>query len=405
MGNALPFIDLLRGANLLAGLRGGAGSPRLAWRLPDAQGQPLPHQPGPLAAYTQPTAATADSPALAWFIPSFHAADIPAIRDVAARHRALSRQIGIALDAGHKVLTVGNGAWLTAQSGRLQGRCGCLPWFYLAGLERDFPEMGLNAGHDLTDDGPSLSCAPPHSLDEMAIALVRHALGDALAQTCASVLRPDHDRGRGRAALQANPQQHIPATRDSTLARAMAWMENHLDEPYSQARLAEAAAVSPCTLLRHFQQELSQSPLDHLHSLRCARAKVLLEVTLESVPSISLTTTAKPRPCSPARAASAAAFSVNMVLRSASMRAAQVGLLSISCSVSARAKLSTTMACSSRASSARSDDALPRSSTMSCSPSRRQIPTTAERDITSQTTPKATASRTATCVGDGIGGS
>lgn len=204
---------------------------------------------------------------------------------MASRHRALSRQIGIALDAGHKVLTVGNGAWLAAQSGRLQGRrCG-LPWFYLAGFERDFPDIDLDAGHDLTDDGPWLSCALPHSLGEMAIALVRHALGDALAQTCASVLRPDHERAR--AALQANAQQHIPATRDSTLARAMAWMETHLDEPYSLARLAEAAAVSPRTLLRHFQLELSQSPLDHLHSLRCARAKVLLEVTLESVPSIA----------------------------------------------------------------------------------------------------------------------
>ena len=120
------------------------------------------------------------------------------------------------------MLTVGNGAWLAAQSGRLQGRRGYLQWFYLAGFERDFPEVGLDAGHDLTDDGPWLSCALPHSLGEMAIALVRHALGAALAQTCASVLRPDHDRGR--AALQANAQQHIPATRDSTLARAMAWM-------------------------------------------------------------------------------------------------------------------------------------------------------------------------------------
>ena len=183
---------------------------------------------------------------------------------------------------------MGNGAWLVAQSGRLQGRRGCLPWFYLAGFERDFPEVGLDAGHDLSDDGPWLSCALPHSLGEMAIALVRHALGDALAQTCASVLRPDHDRAHARAALQANARQHIPATRDSTLARAMAWMENHLDEPYSLARLAEAAAVSPRTLVRHFQQEPSQSPLDHLHSLRCARAKVLLEVTLESVPSIAV---------------------------------------------------------------------------------------------------------------------
>ena len=33
VGNALQFIDLLRGANLLAGLRLGAHAPRLAWRL------------------------------------------------------------------------------------------------------------------------------------------------------------------------------------------------------------------------------------------------------------------------------------------------------------------------------------------------------------------------------------
>lgn len=65
-------------------------------------------------------------------------------------------------------------------------------------------------------------------------------------------------------------------------------MEAHLDQPYSLDRLAEAASVSTRTLLRHFQQELSQSPLDHLHGLRCARARVMLEVTLESVPSIAV---------------------------------------------------------------------------------------------------------------------
>ena len=257
--------------------------------MPRASPSPAPAAPaGPAGGLHAARGGASRRPRVGWFIPSFHAADIPAIRDVAARHQSLSRQIGIALDAGLKVLTVGNGAWLAAHSGRLQGRRGCLPWFYLAGFERDFPEVGLDAGHDLSDDGPWLSCALPHRLGEMAIALVRHALGDALAQTCASVLRPDHDRAHARAALQANARQHIPATRDSTLARATAWMENHLDEPYSLARLTEAAAVSPRTLVRHFQQEPSQSPLDHLHSLRCARAKVLLEVTLESVPSIAV---------------------------------------------------------------------------------------------------------------------
>lgn len=286
LGNALQFIDLLRSANLLAGLRGGASTPRMAWRLLDADGQPLAPLPGSWAAYTPTPAPLAQSPPFAWFIPSLHAADIPAIRNAVARHPTLARQIGIALDAGQKVLTVGNGAWLAAQSGRLHGRRACLPWFYVAGFEHDFPGIGLDAGHDVTEDGPWLSCALPHSLGELAMSLVRHALGEGLVQACASVLRPDHERAR--AALQANAQQHMPATRDSTLARAMAWMEAHLDEPYSLARLAEAASVSTRTLLRHFQQELSQSPLDYLHSLRCARAKVLLEVTLESVPSIAL---------------------------------------------------------------------------------------------------------------------
>ena len=285
LGNALQLIDLLRSANLLARLRLGSQAPRMAWRLLDADGLPLPPLPGPWSPYTdaQPPV---DGPAQALFIPSLHAADIPAIRQVVARHPALTRQIGIAVDAGQKLVTLGNGAWLAAQSGRLQGRKASLPWFYMAGFARDFPGIALAQDGDCADDGPWLSCALPHSVGDLATALVRHALGDELGEACRTVLTPDHQRAR--AALQANAQQHIPATRDSTLARAMAYMEAHLEEPYSLARLAEAAAVSTRTLLRHFQQELAQSPLDHLHALRCARARVMLEVTLESVPSIAV---------------------------------------------------------------------------------------------------------------------
>lgn len=285
VGNALQFIDLLRSANLLAGLRWGTGGPRLAWRLLDAEGAPLAVLPAPLAAYTSAPAKPHSGPPFALFIPSLHTADIPAIRSTVARNRPLVRQIGIALDTGQKVVTLGNGAWLAAESGRLGGRQISLPWFYVAGFARDYPDIGFAAGQDIAEDGPWISGALPQSVGDLAVALVRQSLGGALAEACASVLAPDHKRTR--AALQANAQQHIPATRDSTLARAIAWMEAHLDEPYSLPRLAEAAAVSTRTLLRHFQLELSQSPLDHLHSLRCARAKVLLEVTLESVPSIA----------------------------------------------------------------------------------------------------------------------
>ena len=68
----------------------------------------------------------------------------------------------------------------------------------------------------------------------------------------------------------------------------MAYLEKNLEQPYVLHQVAQAAAVSPRTLLRHFQDAVGQSPLDHLHQLRCARAKVLLEITLESVPSIAM---------------------------------------------------------------------------------------------------------------------
>lgn len=283
LGNALQFIDLLRSANLLARLRLGHHAPRLAWRLRDAGGRPLPALPGPWEVYGD---TAVDGPAQATFIPSFHAADIPAIRQVVARHPGLVRQIGVAVDAGQTVLTVGSGAWLVAASGRLQGRTASLPWFYMAGFARDFPGIGLAPDQDWTVDGPWMSCALPHGLSQLAIALVHRALGKELGDACHTVLVPDH--ARARAAVQANAQQHIPATRDSTLARAIAWMEEHLDQPYSLEHLAQVAAVSTRTLLRHFRAELAQSPLDYLHALRCARAKVMLEVTLESVPSIAV---------------------------------------------------------------------------------------------------------------------
>ena len=214
-GSALQLIDLLRGANLLASQRMGAQAPRLAWRLLDAEGLPLAPLPSPLAAYTAPDDKNAAlAPTRALFIPSFHAPDIPAIRAVAARHQALSRQLGIALDAGQKLLTMGNGAWLAAQSGRLNGRQACLPWFYIAGFERDFPSIGHSLGQDLSDDGPWMSCALPSNVNLLAIALVHQALGPELAAACETVMIPDHQRARaahgvgGRVHLQVAMAQH-----------------------------------------------------------------------------------------------------------------------------------------------------------------------------------------------------
>lgn len=283
LGHALALVELLRTANLMASLRLGAQAPRLAWRFVDAQGQPLRAEEGLLQGLAL-EGQSGDAPAAALFIAPLHLADIPAVRQAVQHHAVLARRAALMVDTGRLVCTLGNGAWFAAHSGRLDGRRLALAWYYVAGVRRDFPTLTPEAGHGFCKDGPWLSAAYPADLGLLAIALAQQALGVEPATALAAVLRPDRDREL--AAAQAT--HTIPNTRDSTLARAIAWMEQRVEQPYDLAALATAAAVSTRTLLRHFQQELGHSPLDHLHGLRCARARVLLEITLESVPTVAL---------------------------------------------------------------------------------------------------------------------
>jgi len=183
------------------------------------------------------------------------------------------------------VVTRGDGPGLAVHSHRLGGRTVALPWCCIAGFGHDCPGITVAAGEAVCQDGPWLSAGLSQDIGPLAIALLRHGLGSEPADALALALLPDPVRER--TALGALQAQQIPTTRDSCLARAIAHLEARLDQPYALEQVAAAAAVSPRTLLRHFRQALGHSPLDHLHLLRCARARVMLEITLESVPSIA----------------------------------------------------------------------------------------------------------------------
>lgn len=283
LGHALHLAELLRSANLIARLRRGRHAPRLGWRLVDPQGHVLPPSTGPLA--TLLDEGGFEGPAQALFVSSQHSADVPSLRQQVARHAGLARRVGVALDQGQRVLTLGNGAWWAAASGRLAGRRVALPWYWAAALQRDHPEILQADGTRVCTDGPWLSAALPQDLGELVLALLAQIWEASLVEALASVLRPD--LLRQRAAQEALQASHMPATRDSALARAIAYLEKQVDRPYALDAVAQAAAVSPRTLLRHFRQVLGHSPLDHLHRLRCERARLLLEITLEGIPAIA----------------------------------------------------------------------------------------------------------------------
>ncbi|MBK6596120.1 MAG: hypothetical protein IPG23_27455 [Burkholderiales bacterium] len=71
-------------------------------------------------------------------------------------------------------------------------------------------------------------------------------------QSCERLLV--HDKERSAMTLQTVQQQHIHATRDSAVARAVAWLDQHLEQTYSLDAVANAAAVSPRTVLGTFSR-------------------------------------------------------------------------------------------------------------------------------------------------------
>lgn len=284
LGNALQFIDLLRVANTLARLRHGRHAPAFAWQLLDEHGRALPPDglPPGFADYVASPNAGASAP-LAVFLPWLQAADVPTIRGLVTRHGDLVERIGLALDAGGLVAACGNAAWLAAAGGRLDGEELALPWFWVAAFRRDFP--GIRIGPGASVAGPRCaSAATLHGLPALATHLVRRAMGEQLARACATALEPDPRRVK--VAVQAAGR--VPVTRAGALSRALRFLEERLEQPYDLQAVAAAAAVSPRTLLRHFANELGKSPLDALHGMRCERARLLLEITLESVPSIAV---------------------------------------------------------------------------------------------------------------------
>lgn len=109
------------------------------------------------------------------------------------------------------------------------------------------------------------------------IALVRHFGDDALAQTLGNVMihNPMRIEHAGLSLTGLKVQ-----SRDSVVFKAKRWLREHIQAPYSLEAVARNAAVSPRTLLRHFQEVEGITPLDYLHRLRVERAKQLLEVTL-----------------------------------------------------------------------------------------------------------------------------
>jgi transcriptional regulator GlxA family with amidase domain len=272
-GAALAVVDVLRMVNALAAMRD-AKAPPIVWRWWCADGTraplALPRSPG------------FKGVANLLVVPGWHANSVPHL-DQLVTQAAASSAARIATVHARAGLVAGlyNGAALLGAAGVLQGRSAVIAWAFVSHLLRRAETVQLVNDRAWLEHGRVWTSDSPALAYEVVLDMLRHTPVADLALAGAPVVL--HSGERQRAAVQSAVAGQTTITSAGALERARQWLEAHVSEPYSLHDTARAAATSPRSLLRWFSKVYGQSPLDYLHGLRVAHARVLLETTYVGV--------------------------------------------------------------------------------------------------------------------------
>ena len=280
-GTLFMAAEVLGCAAMLHRLRRPQAPPLLRWRVVSPSGRTITHpfmRAGPPARPLRGARSLLVVPALA-------AEDAPHLGEIVGRHPTLLRLLQQHVAAGGFVAACFNGVVWPAAAGLLDGQRVGAPWPYQSWLARTWPRCDFSATDAVAQHGPVfLGMAPALAIEQM-LRVLAELVDPNLAATCAQVML--HQPGRQHMAPALVERQWLVRTADSPVHRAMQWLQQNLEHPYRLKDVAEAAAASERTLLRHFQATTGQTPLAYLHGLRIERAKLLLETTLHGLDAIA----------------------------------------------------------------------------------------------------------------------
>jgi transcriptional regulator GlxA family with amidase domain len=287
-GTVFAALDVLRAVAHVAQLQRPGQPHGLSWQVVSAAGRVLPSAFSPPSGRRPPRLAPSRS---LLFVPAIAADNAPHLGETVSRASAALRLVERHAAAGGWIAACSSGITLLAEAGLLDGLRVATPWVYQSWLTRRYPRVDFSAGADSEADagmgatGRLFTCVAPALMTEFMLRVLGHVHDPDLAQAASQVLLHQPLRQQLTPTLVAS--QWITKTSDSPVYRAMQWLQAHVDQPYRLAPVAQAAAASERTLLRHFRQVTGMTPLDYLHQLRIERAKMLLEVTLHGIPGIA----------------------------------------------------------------------------------------------------------------------
>lgn len=180
---------------------------------------------------------------------------------------------------------ISGGPYLLARAGLLAGRRATIHWEHLPALAADFPEVRLESRLSVID-GPIITCAGGTAGLDLALELIAQDWGAALAEKVGEWFIRTTARDAAAPQRQSAAERH--GTTNPAVLRALALIEQHLDQPPERSELARVAGVSLRHLERLFMRHLNCSLSDAAMAIRLDQAAHLLRSTDEAVTAIAL---------------------------------------------------------------------------------------------------------------------
>ena len=286
LGSVFSAVDVLRLAFLVQKLRNRHGAPSLSWSLwtPEGCAPAMTEQGLQGVASTAPSEPPTPQRTVL-VVPALYAANALDLPPLAQRYPDVLARLTAHAEQGGAVAVCSTGLIFAAEAGLLKGARLDAHWAFKAFFIRIVPDCDFSSAEAVSVNGGLFSCVAPTGMTSMMIALLERLFDAEVANSCARIMELQADRQQ--LGNQQLAQKWLSRTADSPLYRAKQWLEMNVEQPYDLKALAAVASSSERTLLRHFQTVLGVTPLEYLQDLRVQRAKVMLEISINSMQTIA----------------------------------------------------------------------------------------------------------------------
>lgn len=181
--------------------------------------------------------------------------------------------------------SVCTGTFALAAAGLLRGRRVSTHWGSAARLQRQYPDITVDADPIFVKDGNVYTSAGVTAGMDLALALVEEDCGRDVALAIARALVLFLRRPGGQSQFSA--QLSVQAADREPLRELQAWVMDHLDADCSVPKLAKRVAMSPRNFARVFTGEVGVTPARFVETVRVEAARRRLEESTDTVEQIA----------------------------------------------------------------------------------------------------------------------